>query len=144
MSMKKIFLKTLFLVLLLLIFSYMVIEKQIPNAVGRRSILSDVSDTGISVIGFVFLFPSFVFTVLSMCMPEKKMIDFCSYMFSGFSALFCLIAGVVAMFTFGQYLYVPIVLLVTTAITLCLSIVFVLKTLKEENNQKENTNNIEL
>lgn len=130
--MKKIFLKTLVLVLLLLMFSYMLIEKTLPGETRSTSLLNNVSDTGISVVGFIFIFPAFVFTILGMCMTEKRIVDFCGNMFSGFAALFCLITGVIGLFTFNAYIYIPIVLILVTLITLVISLLGIFKSLKEE------------
>ena len=137
MTMKRIFLKTLNLVLLLLIFSYMVIEKKIPGQTSSKSLLSIVSDTGISTIGFIFIFPAFVFNILAMCIPEKKVVDFCANMFSGFAGLFCLVTGIIGLFEFQAYIYVPIVLIVVTLITLVIGIIGVIKTLKEEKKEEQ-------
>ena len=117
-DMKRIFFGITYILLLSLMFSYMLIQRGF-NSYLSVNILEDASRTGISVIGFLFIFPAFVFAILSICI-DKKMTSFCRDMFTCFASAFCCASGVICLFTGAFYteIYIPIVLIVVSAISL--------------------------
>ena len=137
--MKKIFFKTLILVLLSLAFCYMVID--IKGADGKSTTVSAMAaNTGVSIIGILFIIPSFVFTILAMTVNEKKVLEFCSNMFGTFCGCFCLISGVVAIIKYTSTLYVPIVLIVVSSLIFVVSLIGIIKSFKLEKAEKNKEN----
>ncbi len=127
--MKKFFYGATYLLLLVMMFTYLLISKEFN--LEYESLLGKVSETGISVIGFLFIFPAFIFTILALC-GNKKMVAFCRDMFALFASAFSVATGVIGLFTFAPYYYVPVILLVASGIVFILSLINVIKGLKSE------------
>ena len=128
---KKIFYGTLYLLLLIMIFTYMLIS---PDAVGD-DLLSLTSFTGVSVIGFIFIIPTFVFTILSLSI-DKDTVIFCRDLFSMFVGVFIFASSIVALFYMMKALYIPIIVAVCSIILLVVSFANILKALKKEQRQE--------
>ena len=119
--MKRIFFGITYILLLSLMFAYMLIDRGFTTTLSNN-ILGDASNTGISVIGFLFIFPAFIFAILSICV-DRKMTKFCRDMFTLFAAVFCLGSAIICMFTgtFYREIYIPIVLIVVAGISTIIS-----------------------
>lgn len=131
--MKRVFFGITYIILLSLMFSYMLISRGF-NGVLSTNVLGDASRTGISIIGFMLIIPAFVFAIISICV-DKKGTNFCRDMFTCFSSAFCIASGIICLFTgtFDTERYIPIVLACVSLIAFALSLVGVIKTLKNEN-----------
>lgn len=135
--MKRIFFGITYILLLSLMFAYMLISRGFQGLIGT-CILDDASRTGISVIGFLFIFPAFVFAILAICI-DKKMPKFCRDMFTLFAAAFSIGAAVICMFTgnFARELYIPIVLAAVSAVAFGLSLVGVINGFRGEKEENK-------
>ena len=146
--MKKIFLGILNILLVVMVFVYLLIPCIHEFSRGENNILGIVAYTGLSVIGFIFLIPSFVFVILGLCAsPSAKMIVFLRDVFILFASLFTLLAVAVAVFSSKNEIsngmvFVPIILSVCSFILLGLSCYGVVTALIEEKfNKKQEENN---
>ena len=136
--MKRIFIKTFVLVLLALILCYLMISEKTDG--GSINVMESAADTGLSIISMLFIFPSFVFTILSMTVTDKKIVEFIGNTFCSFCGVFSLVSGIIALFDFTYKLYVPIVLIVFSLVVSIISIIGLIKQLKEE-KKEENVSN---
>ena len=107
--MKKIFFNVLYLVLNVLIFTYLVISRDLFSSDYVSSIANQLSYTGIPVIAIIFIITSFVFAILSLCM-NRKTVEFCKEMFCCFGGAFGLATGVLGFVLSFPLLYVNIIL----------------------------------
>lgn len=130
--MKRIFFGITYILLLSLMFAYMLITRGF-NSYLTANVLEDASRTGISVIGFLFIFPAFIFAIISICV-DKKTTNFCRDMFTLFAGVFCLGSAVICMFTgtFKNELYIPIVLASVSGISSIVSCIGVVKGFQKE------------
>ena len=87
--MKRIFKGVVYILLLVLLFTY----SACTSATGFSPVLFEVGFTGIPTIGFLFIFPAFVLAILSLCLRNKT-VNFLTEMFSFFAAIFLAAAGV--------------------------------------------------
>lgn len=132
---KKIFFGSLYLVLLIMLFTYMVIDPIVDgNHIG--TLVDNTKFTGIPVIGVILIFPSFVFTILSLTM-EKKAITFCRDLFSMFVGIFTLISSIIGVFNMFNALYIPIIVALCSLAILIISLVNVISAMKQDTNKEE-------
>lgn len=132
---KKIFFGSLYLVLLIMLFTYMVIDPIVDgNHIG--TLVDNTKFTGIPVIGVILIFPSFVFTILSLTM-EKKAITFCRDLFSMFVGIFTLISSIIGVFNMFNALYIPIIVGLCSLAILIISLINVVSAMKQDTNKEE-------
>lgn len=132
---KKIFFGSLYLVLLIMLFTYMVIDPIVDgNHIG--TLVDNTKFTGIPVIGVILIFPSFVFTILSLTM-EKKAITFCRDLFSMFVGIFTLISSIIGVFNMFNALYIPIIVALCSLAILIISLINVISAMKQDTNKEE-------
>lgn len=132
---KKIFFGSLYLVLLIMLFTYMLIDPIVDgNHIG--TLVDNAKFTGIPIIGFILIFPSFVFTILSLTI-EKKAIVFCRDLFSMFVGIFTLISSIVGVFTMFNALYIPIIVALCSLAILIISLVNVISAMKQDTKEEE-------
>ena len=145
--MKRIFLGITYILLLVMMFVYLLIPcwHGVVNAEGTEgsyNVLVKTSNTGLPVIGMVFIFPAFIFSIIALC-NDKPMTNFLRDVFGLFAGVFSLASAVV--FT-AQYfddinaLFVPIILMVCAALASVLGAVGVVQGIQSDNLRKETNN----
>jgi hypothetical protein len=90
--MKKIFIGILYILMLVMQFVYLLIpciKSPDETVTALNNIMGANSSTGLPVIGLVFIFPAFVFTVLALC-NEKAIFNFLRDVFGLFTGIFIL------------------------------------------------------
>ena len=132
MKLQKIFVNALLFLLIVMTFAYLLIDANFGDV--RKNVLEFVSKTGLSIIGFLFLFPTFVFMILSLSM-DRIYIRFWRDMFALFTGVFVLASGVIALlYCTGSY-YVPVILIAVSLALTILALVGVIKGIKAEKEQ---------
>ena len=139
--MKKLFIGILYILFLVIIFTYTLIDcVYVKNSSGEyilTCVLAGAAFTGISIIGFVFLFPAFVFSILALSV-NKKLFVFLRDMFSFFACGFTLGGAIICLFGNIDNYYVPIILMVFSAIIFIFATVGVVRTIMSEDKVKDN------
>ncbi len=87
--MKKLFLGILYIVTVILAFTYYLIPVAYHTSTSDVSLFVKYAYTGIPIVGWIFIFPAFIFAILALCMNGKK-IEFLRDVFNFFSALFAI------------------------------------------------------
>lgn len=136
--MKKTFVGVSYLILITLAFTYYLVPvvSQGDNY-EFRTLLTEVSYTGVSVIGWIFLIPTFVFAIIGLIKSSPKL-DFLRDMFALFSAVFT--AGTILIATFIYHSirwYVVIILIICVIGLLAFSIYGVVSGLINEKRAKQ-------
>lgn len=144
--MKKVFLGISYILLIVMLFVYYLIPCVYAGNNYAIALLPAVLDTGISLIGFVFIFPAFVFTILAL-FNDKIMVSFLRDSFSLFASIFSV--GTIFIGAFRQEIaqgYVFFIIGTVTIFLLALSVYGVVKGLLFEKNKKniENTDSEEV
>jgi len=142
--MKKIFIGISYILMLVMMFVYLLIpclgSLESSNA---GDVIGSTADTGLSVIGLVFIFPAFVFTIIALC-NNQSIHNFLRDVFSLFAGLFILAATIVMIvrdfdnITSG---FVPVILIICTVAILIFSIYGVVVGIRREGKEKENSTN---
>lgn len=138
--MRKIFWSSTYLLLIIMEMVYLCTSGLRSEILGSSgSLLNMISFTGLSVIGFIFTMPAFVFVILSISL-EKKTIEFWKNMFCLLSSFFCLItAGLgLAFCNIDLRYYIPIILALVSALLFVSSLIFVIKGINEEKKEEAN------
>ncbi len=133
--MKKLFLGICYIVAIILSFTYYLIPAMIPN----ESLFVVYAYTGIPVVGWLFLVPSFIFVILGMTMNSSKC-EFLRDVLNFFSAIFTIGTILLGVFdrgnTIGQ-VFVFVVLAVCSAVLLAGSVYGIVIALMNEKKNKE-------
>ena len=133
---KKIFYGTLYLLLLVMIFTYMLIT---PKDTSYSSLLTETSYTGVSVIGFLLIIPTFIFTILALSI-DKYTIVFCRDLFSMFVGIFVFTTSIIGLFKMMDALYIPVIVAVCAIVLLVFSFGSILKALRKEQTESKEEN----
>jgi hypothetical protein len=139
--MKRIFVGITYILLLVMMFTCLLVNcvaKEGEEGISEVTygILAATSYTGLPVIGFVFIFPAFVFTIIAIC-NQKKISVFLRDMFSLFASVFVLASVVIAFFMTLTQLYAPVILALCSGILFAFSTYGVIRGIHEE-SKKEN------
>ena len=142
--MKKIFLGILYILFLVIIFTYSLLDcVYTKNSSGEdvlTCVLAGAAYTGISIIGFIFIFPAFVFAILALSV-EKKIVTFLRDVFSFFACGFTIGGGIIVLFQNVANYYVPIILMVFAAFIFVFATVGIIKTISSEDKKNELASN---
>lgn len=144
--MKKVFLGISYILLVVMLFVYYLIPCVYNGGNYQVSLLQGVINTGISLIGFVFVFPAFVFTILAL-FSDKAMVSFLRDSFALFASVFTI--GTIFIGAFCHEIAQGYVFFILGTVTLLLTILSgfgVAKALLLEKNKKniENADNEEV
>ena len=147
--MKKLFLGITYIVLVVVLFVYLLIPcvKPSTNSSGyvEQAIITSSVDTGLPILGLVFIFPTAIFSILSLTM-NKAIITFLKYVFGLFMGVFILAANIVVL-TRSFYdiysLFVPIILVVASLCALVIAIYGIKEGITSDNLIKKNNSNEE-
>lgn len=116
--MKRIFKGITYLILLLFVSVYLFTREGLDDTYFNATVFTAVSGTGLSIIGFILGMPAFIFAFISIFVKNKKF-TFITDVFNGFTGLFCMVSGLIAIGLCEKYaisLYVPIVLAIFSLI----------------------------
>ena len=148
--MKKLFLGITYIVLVVVLFVYLLIpcvKVSSTNSQGyvEQAIITSSVDTGLPILGLVFIFPTAIFSILSLTM-NKAIITFLKYVFGLFMGVFILAANIVVL-TRSFYdiysLFVPIILVVASLCALVIAIYGIKEGITSDNLVKKNNSNEE-
>ena len=148
--MKKLFLGITYIVLVVVLFVYLLIpcvKAPANNSQGYvdQAIITSSVDTGLPILGLVFIFPTAIFSILSLTM-NKAIITFLKYVFGLFMGVFILAANIVVL-TRSFYdiysLFVPIILVVASVCALVIAIYGIKEGITSDNLVKKNNSNEE-
>ena len=148
--MKKLFLGITYIVLVVVLFVYLLIpcvKVDSTNSQGyvEQAIITSSVDTGLPILGLVFIFPTAIFSILSLTM-NKAIITFLKYVFGLFMGVFILAANIVVL-TRSFYdiysLFVPIILVVASLCALVIAIYGIKEGITSDNLIKKNNSNEE-
>jgi len=148
--MKKLFLGITYIVLVVVLFVYLLIpcvKGASTNSSGyvEHAIITSSVDTGLPILGLVFIFPTAIFSILSLTM-NKAIITFLKYVFGLFMGVFILAANIVVL-TRSFYdiysLFVPIILVVASVGALVIAIYGIKEGITSDNLVKKNNSNEE-
>ena len=148
--MKKLFLGITYIVLVVVLFVYLLIpcvKAPANNSQGyvEQAIITSSVDTGLPILGLVFIFPTAIFSILSLTM-NKAIITFLKYVFGLFMGVFILAANIVVL-TRSFYdiysLFVPIILVVASLCALVIAIYGIKEGITSDNLIKKNNSNEE-
>lgn len=148
--MKKLFLGITYIVLVVVLFVYLLIPcVKVPstNSQGyvEQAIITNSVDTGLPILGLVFIFPTAVFSILSLTM-NKAMITFLKFVFGLFMGVFILAASIVVL-TRSFYdiysLFVPIILIVAAVCSTVIAVFGIIEGITSDNLIKRNNSNEE-
>ena len=148
--MKKIFLGITYIVLVVVSFVYLLIPC-VKVTVGNtqeyveQAIITSSVDTGLPILGLVFIFPTAIFSILSLTM-NKAIITFLKYVFGLFMGLFILASNIVVLtrnFNDIYSLFVPILLVVASVCALGIAAYGIKEGITSENLIKKNNTNEE-
>ena len=148
--MKKLFLGITYIVLVVVLFVYLLIpcvKVSSTNSQGyvEQAIITSSVDTGLPILGLVFIFPTAIFSILSLTM-NKAIITFLKYVFGLFMGVFILAANIVVL-TRSFYdiysLFVPIILVVASLCALVIAIYGIKEGITSDNLIKKNNSNEE-
>lgn len=148
--MKKLFLGITYIVLVVVLFVYLLIpcvKVDSTNSQGyvEQAIITSSVDTGLPILGLVFIFPTAIFSILSLTM-NKAIITFLKYVFGLFMGVFILAANIVVL-TRSFYdiysLFVPIILVVASLCALVIAIYGIKEGITSDNLVKKNNSNEE-
>ncbi len=135
--MKKVFLGILYILLVVMMFVYYLIPCVYERANQVQSLLAGVFNTGISLIGFIFLLPSFVFIILSL-VGDKPMMTFLKDSFCFFASVFTAVSLILGLTTKEiSTIYVFAIQGAVTLVLLSFSLTGVIKGLLYEKNKQE-------
>ena len=138
--MKRIFLGITYILLLVMMFVYLLIPcwHGVVNAAegtkGSYNVLVKTSNTGLPVIGMVFIFPAFIFSIIALC-NDKPMTNFLRDVFGLFAGVFT-----AQYFDDINALFVPIILMACAALASVLGAVGVVQGIQSDNLRKETNN----
>ena len=137
--MKKLFLGILYIVVVVMTFTYYLISAMNAGRSMNVTLLVQYGYTGISIIGFIFLIPAFVFVIIAMCMNSVK-VDFLRDVFNFFASIFTigtLILGLCDSSATIDRPYVFVVLGICSLVLLAGSAYGITTTLLNEKKQKD-------
>ena len=148
--MKKLFLGITYIVLVVVLFVYLLIpcvKVDSTNSQGyvEQAIITSSVDTGLPILGLVFIFPTAIFSILSLTM-NKAIITFLKYVFGLFMGLFILAANIVVLTRSFYDIYskfVPIILVVASLCALVIAIYGIKEGITSDNLVKKNNSNEE-
>ena len=139
-NLKKIFYGVSFLVLVAMTFVYTVLTRSGSTADGVYSgsvgVISAAGFTGLPAISVVLLIPAFVFGILSLSL-NKKVISFIRDLFGFFAGAFSIASATIAFFYIGGSYYIPVILIVCAIILFVISLISLLKAIKENGKEQE-------
>lgn len=136
-SLKKIFYGVSFLILVVMTLTYSALSRNI-NVNGEfitAGVLNAAGFTGLPAISIVLLVPSFVFGILSLCI-NKKVIGFIRDLFGFFAGAFAIASAIISFFYIRGAYYIPVILSVCAIILLVISLISLLKAIKENGNKE--------
>lgn len=134
--MKKIFFSVTYLILTVMLFTYLVITPYIPGYSGYIDSLSgQIGFTGLPVIAIVLLIPLFVFDILALCINRKGIV-FCREMIGFFASVFCLACAIIGIFYMLDAIYIPIIVIVCSIPLGVLTLLNIIKALKKEKTEE--------
>ena len=142
--MKRLFIGISYIVVVVMAFAYYLSPAvvTVDSNAHTTALMTAFAYTGVSVIGWLFLVPGFVFVILGLCINSPK-VNFLRDVLCLFAALFT-VATIILAFTLSleiPNLWVVIILAVCAAIILTISTYGVVKALiteKNVNKEKEN------
>lgn len=148
--MKKLFLGITYIVLVVVLFVYLLIpcvKVDSTNSSGyvEHAIITSSVDTGLPILGLVFIFPTAIFSILSLTM-NKAIITFLKYVFGLFMGVFILAANIVVLTRSFYDIYskfVPIILVVASLCALVIAIYGIKEGITSDNLVKKNNSNEE-
>ena len=136
-NLKKIFYGVSFLILVVMTLTYSALSRSIT--VGGQYVSAGVMNaagfTGLPAIAVVLLVPSFVFGILSLCI-NKKVISFIRDLFGFFAGAFAIASAIIAFFYIEGAYYLPVILSVCAVILLIISLISLLKAIKENGKEQ--------
>ena len=132
--MKRVFFGVTYLILLVMMFTYMMIG--CVDAQYDQSIVSAVSNTGLSVIGCIITIPAFVFTIIALA-TQRDLFEFIRDMFSVFASAFLIISTVVVFTKPLSAVYIPAIELLCSSIIFGLSLYGVIVRIKLDDKRKK-------
>ena len=148
--MKRIFLGITYILLLVMMFVYLLIPcwNGITDAAngtkGTFNVLVRTSNTGLPVIGMVFIFPAFIFSIIALC-NDKPMTNFLRDVFGLFAGVFCLVSAIVFVVKEPSNeifaLFVPIILMVCAALSTVLGSIGVVTGIRNDDIKRTANNN---
>ena len=143
--MKRLFIGISYIVVVVMAFAYYLSPAVLTADSGNniRALMTAFAYTGVSVIGWLFLVPGFIFVILGLCINSSK-INFLRDVLCLFAALFT-IATVILAFTLSvsiPNLWVIIIEAVCAGIILAISIYGVIRALINEKKSNEENETI--
>lgn len=137
--MKRIFLGITYILLAVITFVYLLIPclDGVKAGNGNTSVLVSTADTGLPVIGLIFVFPTFVFTVIALC-NDKAMFAFLRDVFGLFTGLFVIASTtimVVRDYNAITSIFVPVIIGLCSIIITSLSAYGVITAISQEKLQ---------
>ena len=133
--MKKIFFGFTYLILSTVTLIYLSITRTLPND-AVESITSATAFTGLPIIAIILIIPTLVLNILALIL-DRKVLNFCKEMVTFFAGAFSLGTAIVGFFYFPAY-YIPVVIGICSLALLIMSLVQIVKTLKESDKNKNN------
>ena len=143
--MKRIFIGITYILMLVMQFVYLLIPCLTEVIESEKNVIGSTTDTGLPIIGLVFIFPAFVFTVLALC-NEKAIFNFLRDVFGLFTGLFILAATTVMIVRDYSHLtgyYVPVILGICSIVILALGAKGVFMGIKNDSLKGNKTPNLD-
>lgn len=145
--MKKIFINISYVVIVVVLGVYMLLNcapVSVSGELANRSIIYVTTNVGLSIIGFILLFPIFILTIVTLSVDNKK-VSFARDVIALFASLFLVTSIVIAFFRDIDinYIYVPVIAMICAGALLICSIYFIIKAIKNDELKEEEQEQIQ-